>query len=162
MEVEEGPWKSVACHSPLFSFPILPLLPFSPNFLVIAKMNFEESVLTANPYVPLSLLKDGHGDSVNSLSFSPTGTYLASGGDDGVLAIWNVADGRLIYRVLFKSGVNCVMWHPSHTETVIIGCHDGRIFQVCDFSVVSVLIIFPDKGLNDIMRSFVRTSTRFY
>ena len=31
-----------------------------------------------------------HDDTVNSIAFSPDGTFLASGGDDYVLKLWNV------------------------------------------------------------------------
>jgi len=36
----------------------------------------------------------GHGSGVNSLSFSPDGATLVSGGDDGSVRFWNVATGR--------------------------------------------------------------------
>lgn len=83
-------------------------------------------------------LGKGHSDSVNTLSFSSDGTHLASGGDDRTLIIWNAMEGRLLYRLMFESSVDCVIWHPVRAGTVIVGCESGYLFQIYDLTQVSV------------------------
>ena len=39
---------------------------------------------------------NGHADWVYAVAFSPDGTLLASGGWDGEVRVWNVADGKLV------------------------------------------------------------------
>ncbi|KAI0715209.1 WD40-repeat-containing domain protein, partial [Earliella scabrosa] len=88
-------------------------------------------------YVAIHTLTSGHSDTVNCLSFSPDGTHLASGGDDYALIIWNAQKGRLLYRFLCKAPVGCVIWHPVHPETVVVGCDNGYLFQAHDFHLVN-------------------------
>ena len=83
-------------------------------------------------------LGKGHSDSVNTLSFSSDGTHLASGGDDRTLIIWNAMEGRLLYRLMFESSVDRVIWHPVRAGTVIVGCESGYLFQIYDLTQVSV------------------------
>ncbi|KAI0323606.1 WD40 repeat-like protein [Cubamyces sp. BRFM 1775] len=94
-----------------------------PNFLVSAYLHVGTLV--------------GHSDTINCLAYSPNGTYLASGGDDFVLIIWNALQGRLLYRLVFGSAVDAVIWHPVHPDTVIVGCADGTLQQVRNFSMQS-------------------------
>jgi WD40 repeat protein len=42
----------------------------------------------------------GHTDVVNSVAFSPNGSLLASGGDDGEIRLWNTSDGRCTRRIV--------------------------------------------------------------
>ena len=86
-------------------------------------------------------LDKGHSDSVNTLQFSSDGVHLASGGDDRTLIIWNAQEGRLLYRVLFQSNVDCVLWHPGRSGTLIIGCESGYMFQLYDFTQVRVILM---------------------
>ncbi|KAI0735724.1 WD40-repeat-containing domain protein, partial [Earliella scabrosa] len=79
-------------------------------------------------------LNKGHSDTVNTLQFSSDGVHLASGGDDRTLIIWNAQEGRLLYRVLFQSNVDCVLWHPGRSGTLIVGCESGYMFQLYDFT----------------------------
>ena len=67
---------------------------------------------------------------MNSLSFSNDGTYLASGGDDHMVIIWNTLKGQLLYRLIFENAVDCVFWHPVHPETIIVGLVSGFLLQL--------------------------------
>lgn len=93
----------------------------------------------SSAYVELHTLAGGHSDTVNCLSFSPDGAYLASCGDDQSLIIWNTEEGRLLYRALFKAKVDRVIWHPLSPATVIVGCENGYLYQLHDISPVSGL-----------------------
>ena len=108
-----------------------------PSLPPLTNMSRLGSILTVNPYIPLLTLRRGHCDTINSLAFSPSGAHLASGGDDNALVIWNVAEGRMLYRLMLQSPVDVVVWHPIHKETVIVGCEGGWLFQISNFSVVS-------------------------
>lgn len=91
----------------------------------------------ASAYVEVHTLDGGHSDTINHLSFSPDGIYLASCSDDQSLIVWNIAEGRLLYRVLFKSKVDRVLWHPTYPATLVVGCENGYLYQLHDFSPVS-------------------------
>ncbi|TFK79240.1 WD40 repeat-like protein, partial [Polyporus arcularius HHB13444] len=95
------------------------------------------SSLHFSAYIEIRHLTRGHCDTVNSLSFSPGGTHLASGGDDTALCIWNISRGQLLYRLLFDEAIDCVLWHPIHPETVIVGLSNGYMFQVYGFSLLT-------------------------
>ena len=88
-------------------------------------------------YVEVHTLDGGHSDTVNYLSFSSDGTYLASCSDDHSLIVWHIAEGRLLYRVLFKSKVDRVIWHPGYPATLVVGCDNGYLYQLHEFSPVS-------------------------
>ncbi|KAI0682822.1 WD40-repeat-containing domain protein [Cerioporus squamosus] len=88
-------------------------------------------------YIEVKHLTNGHSDTINTLSFSPGGTHLASGGDDFALIIWNISKGQLLYRLLYNVAVDCVLWHPIHPETVIVGLSNGYLGQVYGFSLLT-------------------------
>ena len=110
----------------------IPVTPHPPT----VRTTFEMSGW-ASAYVELHTLTGGHSDTINSLSFSPDGIYLASCADDQSLLVWNVEEGRLLYRVLFKSKVDRILWHPTSPATIIVGCDNGYIYQLAEFSPVS-------------------------
>lgn len=57
--------------------------------------NIEELLKQPRPQARMSL-NGVHKSELTSLSFSPSGQYLATGGRDGVLAIWDLAQGSLL------------------------------------------------------------------
>jgi chromatin assembly factor 1 subunit B len=73
----------------------------------------------------------GHDKSVNVVRFSPNGSRIASGGDDGLLLVWcrdaektaaaNVEDGesevwRVEHRISLATDVYDLAWNPAGTE----------------------------------------------
>ncbi|KAI0362854.1 WD40 repeat-like protein, partial [Pilatotrama ljubarskyi] len=90
--------------------------------------------VTTTAYIATHTLQAGHSDTINTLRFSLDGDYLASGADDHALVIWSVAEGRLLYKFLFKSPVSAVIWHPMYPESLIVGCDDGTIVSLREFS----------------------------
>ncbi|KAH8697036.1 putative ribosome biogenesis protein Erb1 [Talaromyces proteolyticus] len=69
----------------------------------------------------------GHTGRVRSVSIDPTGQWLASGGDDGTVRVWELLTGRQIWTASVSSEepINVVRWRPGHDATVLcIACGD--------------------------------------
>lgn len=68
----------------------------------------------------------GHEGRVRSLAIDPSGKYLASGGDDGTLRVWELLSGHQIWSVTLEKGeaVNVVRWRPG-TEVIILAAGTG-------------------------------------
>lgn len=83
-----------------------------------------------------TLTDDGHADSVVCMAFSPAGTFLASGGEDGRLVLWDTEKGQSVARINMKSPVLCLRWVTDKPEpTVFCGCEDGRTLLVAGSKV---------------------------
>lgn len=68
----------------------------------------------------------GHKGRVRSLAISPSGTWLASGADDGTVKIWELMTGREIWscQIGQEEAINVVRWRPG-TDTVILSAAAG-------------------------------------
>uniref|UniRef100_A0A060TH72 Ribosome biogenesis protein ERB1 n=1 Tax=Blastobotrys adeninivorans TaxID=409370 RepID=A0A060TH72_BLAAD len=49
--------------------------------------------------IKCSTMYEGHQGKVRSLSVDPTGQFLATGGDDGTVRVWEIVTGRELWRV---------------------------------------------------------------
>ena len=59
------------------------------------------------------LLLEGHAGAVTDVRWSPDGSRLASGSDDGTVRVWDVASGAECWRLEGRrSTVWCVAWSP--------------------------------------------------
>lgn len=63
----------------------------------------------------------GHEGRVRSLAVDPSGVWLASGGDDGTIRVWELLTGRQIWHVNLVEGeaVNVVRWRPG-TDALVL------------------------------------------
>ncbi|TFY83068.1 hypothetical protein EWM64_g936 [Hericium alpestre] len=52
---------------------------------------------------------------------------LISGGIDGILCVWDVANGEAIYKLSIGREIICLLWHPSQHTKVFCGCADGAL-----------------------------------
>lgn len=73
----------------------------------------------------------GHEGRVRSLSIDPCGRYLASGGDDGTLRLWELLSGRQIWSVTLEEGeaVNVVQWRPG-TDAFVLAAATGEYVYI--------------------------------
>lgn len=69
----------------------------------------------------------GHEGRVRSLAVDPSGVWLASGGDDGTVRIWELLTGRQIWRIKLgeNEAVNVVRWRPG-TEVTVLSAATGE------------------------------------
>jgi guanine nucleotide-binding protein subunit beta-2-like 1 protein len=72
----------------------------------------------------------GHKAQVNCLDIASGTTFLASGGRDGKVNVWNLVDGKHLDECDAESPVNCVIF-ASRVLWVIIGTEDGiRVYHL--------------------------------
>lgn len=69
----------------------------------------------------------GHQGRVRSLAVDPSGIWLASGGDDGTIRVWELLTGRQLWHVKISSedALNVVRWRPG-TDAVILSAAVGE------------------------------------
>ena len=80
----------------------------------------------------------GHEGRVRSLAIDPSGTWLASGGDDGTIRIWEIPSGRQLWSVKLskEDAVNVVRWRPG-TDAVILAAAIGEDLHLMTPSIVN-------------------------
>ncbi|KAI4100543.1 MAG: hypothetical protein L6R37_005410 [Teloschistes peruensis] len=69
----------------------------------------------------------GHEGRVRSLAVDPSGVWLASGGDDGTVRVWELLTGRQLWHVKISSeeAINVIRWRPG-TDAVVISAAAGE------------------------------------
>ncbi|KAF2222947.1 ribosome biogenesis protein erb1 [Elsinoe ampelina] len=69
----------------------------------------------------------GHEGRVRSVCIDPSGLFLASGGDDGTIRVWELLTGRQLWsaRLSTEETVNTVRWRPSR-DTLILSAAVGE------------------------------------
>lgn len=70
---------------------------------------------------------EGHTNGITTLTFSPNGRLLASGGLDGRVCIWEISGHKLRYVFLGKSSVLSLGWLDKSNERLVCGMEDGTI-----------------------------------
>ena len=95
-------------------------------------------------YQQLSQLLDlnGHSSGVTVVAFSPDGAFLASGGLDGRICIWNIPSGKLRYVFSGKCAVLSLLW-VEPCKHLVCGMEDGSLASL-RISRVRVLVT-PDR-----------------
>ena len=73
-----------------------------------------------------TLLYGGSTNGVYSIAFSPDGSTLTSGGEDGKIQRWSVSSGKLIQQIIIGSKVNSVSYSPDG-RILASGSDDAKI-----------------------------------
>jgi WD40 repeat protein len=69
-----------------------------------------------------------HSVGITSIAFSPDGSRLASGSNDGIVRFWDVATGRLLSNVLASDSVNALAFSPDGRR-MATGSGDASLVQ---------------------------------
>ncbi|KAI5290312.1 Ribosome biogenesis protein erb1 [Ascosphaera aggregata] len=73
----------------------------------------------------------GHKGRVRSLAIDPSGVWLASGGDDGTVRVWELLTGRQLWsvKVSEENAVNVVRWRPGK-DAVLLSVAAGNSIYI--------------------------------
>ncbi len=89
-------------------------------------------VLCQMANVELKKIIGGHHNSINALSFSHDGSLFASGGDDGLINVFQGhGSGRCIHQVQVKAPVTTLLWHSQFGHTILAGDASGDVHTLC-------------------------------
>lgn len=72
----------------------------------------------------------GHKGRVRTLAIDPSGLWLATGGDDGTVRVWELLTGRQLWSATLSEGdpVNVVKWRPGKDAVVLAAAAGDDIF----------------------------------
>ena len=72
----------------------------------------------------------GHKGRVRTLAIDPSGVWLATGGDDGTVRVWELLTGRQLWSVELsdEDPVNVVRWRPGKDAVVLAAAAGDDVF----------------------------------
>lgn len=72
----------------------------------------------------------GHEGRVRTLSVDPSGCWLATGGDDGTVRVWEILTGRQVWSARLSSdeAVNVVRWRPTKDAFILAAGAEEDIY----------------------------------
>ncbi|XP_043257185.1 ribosome biogenesis protein BOP1 homolog isoform X1 [Colletes gigas] len=78
----------------------------------------------------MSMVFKGHTDMVRSITVEQMGQYIASGGDDMNLKIWEVGTGRCVKTVPCGGIIRSVAWCPNQSISLIGVATDNKVLLI--------------------------------
>ncbi|KAL1879927.1 hypothetical protein VTK73DRAFT_6623 [Phialemonium thermophilum] len=93
----------------------------------------------------------GHEGRVRSLAVDPSGCWLATGGDDGTVRVWELLTGRQLWSVRLSGdeAVNAVRWQPTKGTGILAVAAGEDIFLMVPPPVVDPEAEQTSRGILD-------------
>ena len=134
-------------------------LKFSPDSSFIAFTNIHHEILLYSVSETPELIKaltDGHKDEISSLLFNKDGSWLISGGYDGILNIWSMETFSIIKQIPHSSlneqnlSIVSMAIHPDD-DFIAVGFTNGKVgIYGASFTDPMTSFVAHDKGLINI------------
>ncbi|KAL6256541.1 hypothetical protein P5V15_012651 [Pogonomyrmex californicus] len=102
----------------------------------------------------------GHTDMVRSITVEPEGQFIASGGDDMFLKIWEVNTGRCLKTVPCGGVIRSVAWRPNQAMSLIAVAADKKVLLINPGVGDNVITNKTDELLEIIPQSDIIVSDR--
>ena len=83
------------------------------------------------PFPTTSVVQYRHPGStrVRCVSVSPSGEWVASGSEDGVIRLWDLGNGREVWKWDLKGGaIQGIEWSPNAEESLLAACVQGKVY----------------------------------
>jgi ribosome biogenesis protein ERB1 len=76
---------------------------------------------------------------VRCVSIDPQGIFVASGGDDGYVRIWELLTGRQVWnaKVADEEAVDAVQWRPTKDASVVAAAAGESVYLIVPFTLLS-------------------------
>ncbi|KAF1943279.1 BOP1NT-domain-containing protein [Clathrospora elynae] len=76
---------------------------------------------------------------VRCVSVDPQGIFVASGGDDGYIRIWELLTGRQVWnaRLSDEEAVDAVQWRPTKDASVVAAAAGENVYLIVPFTLLS-------------------------
>ncbi|KAJ9103674.1 Ribosome biogenesis protein erb1 [Naganishia cerealis] len=75
---------------------------------------------------------------VRCVSVDARGEWVASGSEDGIVRVWDLGNGREVWRWNLKGGpVQAVEWSPNKEECILSAAVAGRIYLLAPLALIS-------------------------
>lgn len=100
------------------------------NVLVITGSLDHKAIVTHSKTGKMVSVFEGHTDTVESVAFSSTHPWAASGSLDGTACIWDIPNNRLRHKLVHKDAVIRVQFHP--TQPLLITVSLDRTVRIWD------------------------------
>ncbi|CAN9160973.1 unnamed protein product [Alternaria sp. RS040] len=76
---------------------------------------------------------------VRCVSIDPNGIFVASGGDDGYVRIWEILTGRQVWNAKLsdEEAVDAVQWRPTKDAAVVAAACGENVYLIVPFTLLS-------------------------
>lgn len=107
--------------------------------LAVSSAGGEVMIFTDKPQ--LILTANERQNSIDCLDFSPDSQYLAVGGQDGQVRIWELSSLQLIHTLNWgKQWLENLAWHPQQNH---LAFSQGRYVQIWDIATQEIITTLP-------------------
>ncbi|KAF1837588.1 ribosome biogenesis protein erb1 [Decorospora gaudefroyi] len=76
---------------------------------------------------------------VRCVSIDPQGIFVASGGDDGYIRIWELLTGRQVWNAKLsdEEAVDAVQWRPTKDASIVAAAAGEHVYLIVPFTLLS-------------------------
>lgn len=89
---------------------------------------FDIALVSTSDWLIASRLSSGHSNAITCCSWSPNGRYLASGGRDNKVIVWDVKNRKILRSYDIVEALEC-QWHPHNNELSFV-TSKGQLYTV--------------------------------